>query len=259
MPSFNPDGQIMVTEWYRKDARHRVRRRVAAVALPEVRRPRQQSRRVPDRTWSNSQYMAKMLFRDWIPQAYVDHHHMGGNGARIYLPPYAEPVRPSADPLVWRELAGTARTWPTRRRRTASRASSTTPIYSGWGHMGFHWITPFHNIAGMLTESASARLASPLTMHPDQLERQHAQPARRTRSRPTSRIRGPAAGGGCATSSSAEDLGVGDARSRGAQPETVLWNAYLKAKRQTERGAAGKPTGLHRLRRAAPARSAHGA
>ena len=42
-------------------------------------------------------------------------------------------------------------------------------IYSGWGHMGFHWITPFHNIAGMLTESASARLATPMFMHPDQL------------------------------------------------------------------------------------------
>jgi hypothetical protein len=35
--------------------------------------------------------------------------------------------------------------------------------------MGFHWITPFHNIAGMLTESASARLATPMFLHPDQL------------------------------------------------------------------------------------------
>ncbi len=41
-----------------------------------------------------SQYMAKILFRDWVPQAYVDHHHMGSYGARIYVPPYAEPVRP---------------------------------------------------------------------------------------------------------------------------------------------------------------------
>ena len=35
--------------------------------------------------------------------------------------------------------------------------------------MGFHWITPFHNIPGMLAESASARLATPMFMHPDQL------------------------------------------------------------------------------------------
>ena len=42
-------------------------------------------------------------------------------------------------------------------------------IYAGWGHFGFHWITPFHNIAGMLTESASASLATPLYIHPEQL------------------------------------------------------------------------------------------
>ena len=73
-------------------------------------------------------------------------------------------------------------------------------VYSGWGHMGFHWITPFHNIAGMLTESASARLASPMTMHEGAAAGQHAQSASSTRSRRTSRTRGPAASGICATS-----------------------------------------------------------
>ena len=52
-----------------------------------------------------SKYMAKLLFTDWRPESYVDHHHMGSYGARIYLPPYAEPVRPYADPLLWRELS----------------------------------------------------------------------------------------------------------------------------------------------------------
>ena len=41
--------------------------------------------------------------------------------------------------------------------------------YPGWGHFGWHWITPFHNMAGMLTESASAKLATPIFVHPDQL------------------------------------------------------------------------------------------
>jgi hypothetical protein len=43
-------------------------------------------------------------------------------------------------------------------------------IYSGWGH-GLPLITPFHNIAGMLTESASARLATPINIHPDSARR----------------------------------------------------------------------------------------
>ena len=97
------------------------------------------------------------MFREWIPQAYVDHHHMGGNGARIYLPPYAEPVRPSADPLVWRELGWYGGHMATKEEEYGMSGVINDAVYSGWGHMGFHWITPFHNIAGMLTESASAK------------------------------------------------------------------------------------------------------
>jgi hypothetical protein len=41
--------------------------------------------------------------------------------------------------------------------------------FPGWGHMGFHWFTNHHNIAGMLTESASAKTATPLYIPPEQL------------------------------------------------------------------------------------------
>ncbi len=41
--------------------------------------------------------------------------------------------------------------------------------FPAWGHFGWHRITNHHNISGMLTESASAKLATPLYIHPDQL------------------------------------------------------------------------------------------
>ena len=118
---------------------------------------------------------------------------------------------------------------------------STDAIYSGWGHFGFHWITPFHNIAGMLTESAAARLASPQFMHPDQLRGN-------TRNLPVYEAEtifpNPWPGGWWHLRDIVDRQKVSAwatldlaARNR----ETVLWNAYLKAKRQTERGAAGKP------------------
>ena len=114
-------------------------------------------------------------------------------------------------------------------------------IYSGWGHFGFHWITPFHNIAGMLTESAAARLASPQFVHPDQLRGN-------TRNLPVYEAEtifpNPWPGGWWHLRDIVERQKVSAwatldlaARNR----ETVLWNAYLKGKRQTERGAAGKP------------------
>ena len=45
------------------------------------------------------------MYREWMPQAYIDHHQMGSSSARLYMPPYAEPIRPDADPLVWREMS----------------------------------------------------------------------------------------------------------------------------------------------------------
>jgi hypothetical protein len=115
--------------------------------------------------------------------------------------------------------------------------------YSGWGHFGFHWITPFHNIAGMLTQSASARLASPIYIHPDQL-RGGARNLPEYEEQTT--FPNPWPGGWWRLRDIVERQKVSAwavldlaARNR----ETVLWNAYLKAKRQTERGAQGKPAG----------------
>ncbi|MGA2145810.1 MAG: M14 metallopeptidase family protein [Bryobacteraceae bacterium] len=240
VPCFNPDGQIMVTDWYNKTlgtpyegtnppwlyqkyAGHDNNRDAFMTNIPD------------------SQYMARILFTEWKPEAYVDHHHMGGNGARIFLPPYAEPVRPFADPILWRELSWYGAHMAYKEEENNLSGVINDAIYSGWGHFGFHWITPFHNIAGMLTESASARLATPQFVHPDELRGE-------TRNlpvyEPETIFPNPWPGGWWhlrdivdrqkVAAWAALDLA---ARNR----ETVLWNAYLKAKRQTERGAAGKP------------------
>ena len=142
VPCFNPDGEIMVTDWYNKQlgtpyegsnppwlyqkyAGHDNNRDAFQTNIPD------------------SKYMAKLLFTEWKPEAYVDHHGMGPNQARIFLPPYAEPVRPMADPLLWRELAwyGAQMADKEEEARRLSGAINNA-VYSGWGHFGFHWITP---------------------------------------------------------------------------------------------------------------------
>lgn len=240
VPSFNPDGQIMVTDWYNKT----LGTEYEGASYPSLYQKYVGHDNNRDAFMTNmveAQYAARILFRDWIPQAYVDHHHMGSYGARIYLPPYAEPVRPSADPLVWREMAWYGAHMSYKEEEAAKSGVVNAAIYSGWGHFGFHWITPFHNIAGMLTESASARLATPLYIHADQLRgetRQLPQYEEQTT------FPNPWPGGWWRLRDIVERQKISAwatldlaARNR----ETVLWNAYLKAKRQTERGASGKP------------------
>jgi len=235
-PSINPDGTQMIADWYmkyvgteheasqlpwlyQKYSGHDNNRDGFALNLPE------------------SQHLGKLMYRDWLPQAYVDHHQMGSGNARLYIPPYAEPIRPGGDPLVWREMDW----WGAHMGNALEAAGKTgvigAAIYSGWGHMGFHWITPFHNIAGMLTESASARLATPLFQHADQLRGG-------TRGLPAyeSQTTMPSVwpGGWWRVRDIVEQQKIAAwatvdlaARNR----ETVLWNMYLKGIRQTERGA----------------------
>jgi hypothetical protein len=236
MPSINPDGTQMIADWYlkyvgtpheaaplpwlyQKYAGHDNNRDGFALNLPE------------------SQHLGKLMYRDWVPQAYVDHHQMGSGNARLYIPPYAEPIRPGADPLVWREMAWWGGHMGNRLEGAGKTGVIASAIYSGWGHMGFHWITPFHNIAGMLTESASARLATPMFMHRDQLRGG-------TRGLPEYdvQVTMPSLwdGGWWRVRDIVEQQKIAAwatvdlaARNR----ETVLWNMYLKASRQTERGA----------------------
>jgi hypothetical protein len=238
MPSINPDGTQMIADWYmkyvgteyeaaglpwlyQKYAGHDNNRDGFALNLPE------------------SAHLARLMYREWVPQAYVDHHQMGSTNARLYIPPYAEPIRPDADPLVWREMSW----WGAHMGNKLEAAGKTgvigAAIYSGWGHMGFHWITPFHNIAGMLTESASARLATPMYLHPDQL-RGGPRGLPEYESQTTMPSLWP--GGWWRVRDIVEQQKIAawatvDLAAR--HRETVLWNMYLKATRQVERGANG--------------------
>jgi hypothetical protein len=168
MPSINPDGTQMIADWYTKH----VGTQHEAAGLPWLYQKYSGHDNNRDGFALNlpeSQHLGRLMYREWIPQAYVDHHQMGSGNARLYIPPYADPIRPGGDPLVWREMAWWGAHMGNRLEAAGKTGVIGSAIYSGWGHMGFHWITPFHNIAGMLTESASARLATPMFLHPDQL------------------------------------------------------------------------------------------
>ncbi len=119
---------------------------------------------------------------------------------------------------------------------------ANAPSTRGWGHFGFHWITPFHNIAGMLTESASADFAWPIFIQPDQLEGSpnHMLPEYKAQTT----FPHPWPGGWWSVRDIVEQqkvasLAVLDMAAKNRR--LVLRNMVLKAQRQVERGAAAAP------------------
>ena len=241
VPCFNPDGQIMVTDWYDRW----LGTEYEGVSLPWLYHKyggHDNNRDAFQTNMVESRYMASILFRDWVPQAYVDHHHMGSYGARFYVPPYCEPIHPHADPLIWREESWYGAHIAYRLEEAGKTGILNAAQFLAWGHLGFHWITGYHNIAGMLTESASARLATPLYIHPGQLKGDR----RGTLASydPQTNFPHPWPGGWWRLRDIVEQQEIAawavlDMAAR--HRETVLRNAYLKARRQTERGERGSP------------------
>ena len=237
IPAFNPDGVGIVNEWYDRW----VGTEYEGARPPELYHHyigHDNNRDAFMQNTVESRYGAEIMFREWIPQAFIDHHQMGAYTARIYLPPYAEPIRPEADPLVWREMSWYGAHMAYRMEEVGFQGTVNAAIYSGWGHFGFHWITPFHNIAGMLTESASARLATPLYVHPDQLRGSRQLPEYEAQTT----FPNPWPGGWWHVRDIVERQIVATfspleiaAKNR----ETVLRNAYNKSSRQIQRGSEG--------------------
>ena len=238
IPCLNPDGEIMITEWYNQW----VGTEYEGTSLPVLYHHyigHDNNRDAFMTATVESEYGAEIMFREWIPQGYIDHHQMGSYTARMAIPPYAEPVRPEADPLVWREMSWYGAHIGYKMDEADLKGAIGAAIYSGWGHFGFHWITPFHNIAGMLTEGAGTRLATPIFIHPDQLggSRQFPEYAEQTT------FPSPWPGGWWHNRDVVDMQKVATiapleiaAKNR----KTVLRNAYNKASRQTQRGLEGE-------------------
>ena len=169
VPCFNPDGQIMVTDWYYQ-TKGTEYEGSNYPKLYQLYTGHDNNRDAFCQNLAESRYMGQILFHEWMPQSYQDHHHMGSYGARIQIAPYKNPVRPHVDPLVWRELNWYGANMAYQMDENGLDGVSSGAQYPGWGHYGYHWITNSHNIAGMLTESASAKLATPKYIDPTQLK-----------------------------------------------------------------------------------------
>jgi hypothetical protein len=240
IPCANPDGQIMVADWYRQQ----IGTEYEGCDIPWLFHSYagyENNRDAFQQNTAESQALGAILFREWKPHAYVDHHHYGAWGPRFYVPPYCEPIHPFAHPLVWREHSwyGAHMAYKLEEAGIAGVESGT--VFPGWCHMGFHMIANYHNIAGMLTESADARLASPLYVHHGQLrgDDRGTMPSYDSQTR----FPNPWTGGWWSLRDIVEQQKVAawavlDLAAR--HRETVLRSAIRKAIRQTELGTHGQ-------------------
>ncbi len=168
VPSANPDGLDTVVHWYRQ---HRGTP-FENGPLPWLYHP--YAGHDNNRDWfmltqTETQALTRVLYREWFPEVVWDVHQMGTRGARLFVPPFSDPVNPNLDPMLVQaiNLAGTA-------MAAAVLDAGKTGVahqqrFDLWWHGGFRTVPARHNMVGILSEAASARLASPATVSTDSL------------------------------------------------------------------------------------------
>ncbi|MCW4050469.1 MAG: M14 family zinc carboxypeptidase [Candidatus Bathyarchaeota archaeon] len=167
-PCFNPDGQIMVTEFYNKYLGTEYEG-TSPPWLYHKYTGHDNNRDAMHLKMVESQMVSKVMYLEWSPQAYIDYHHMGSYGARFYIAPFANPIDDKVDPLIWteQELYGGLTHVMLEEQGIYGVESAAT--YPGEFMPTFNYVPCWHNICGMLTESASAKLATPIYIHYHQL------------------------------------------------------------------------------------------
>ena len=160
MPSLNPDGQMMEIEYYRKH----VGTRYEGGRLPWIYHPyvgHDNNRDWYMLTQKESLAVNRMVYHQWFPQVWLDEHQMGATGPRMFVPPYANPVAREVHPLVWRTVDLLGSTMSLRLEAAGKAGVAYGTLFDAYWPGGTKNTGWWKNVVGLLTEVASARLATP--------------------------------------------------------------------------------------------------
>ena len=168
VPSANPDGIDIVGDWYR---------RTRGTAYDGSSPPWLYHPYVghdDNRDWFmltqvETRLLTRVLYKQWFPEVMYDIHQMGGNGPRLFLPPFTDPVDPNLDGVIVEGInhVGTAMAMALADAGYAGVAHQTG--FDLWWHGGNRSVPTRHNMIGILSEAASARIASPVQLRPSDL------------------------------------------------------------------------------------------
>ena len=161
VPSLNPDGVEMVADWYESTldmpwegaeppflyhhyAGHDNNRDWNAFTLQETR------------------VVVERVYDEWHPQIVHDVHQQRGDGSRYFVPPWLDPIEPNVDPalIAGANALGTAIAWS----MTLSGHPGVVVAgdFDAWSPARAY--PHYHAGVRILSETASARLASPVKL-----------------------------------------------------------------------------------------------
>ncbi len=169
MPSINPDGNIMVTDWYNKYldtefegcqlpflyhhyAGHDNNRDFYMLNLKETR------------------VVNAVLHHRYFPHIFLDMHQMDDTGPRMFVPPFKDPLNRNLDPVLINETNIIGSFMALRLQENNKKGVGSSYAFDAYWPGGSKNTAWYKNVVGVLTEIANARVASPIYIEPNELE-----------------------------------------------------------------------------------------
>ena len=170
VPVMNPDGLDIVANWYRSQVGTPYEGTTPPVLYQKY------AGHDNNRDWfmqnlDETRVITKQLYHEWYPQVLYNQHQSGMTSPRIWTPPMDDPVNPNMHPLINRGITLLGVGIQQRLEQEGKTGAQGFSQYSNWWNGGMRSTPCFHNIVGILTEVAGGRLATTVTIAPDQLPR----------------------------------------------------------------------------------------
>jgi hypothetical protein len=166
VPSLNPDGVDIVKTWYD---------RTLGTPYEGTSPPTLYHKYVGhdnNRDWYaftqvETQLTVDKIHNAWRPQIVHDIHQQGEYGARLFLPPYMQPVEPNVPPKLVEGYTELGNAMAAAMRAAGFQGITTNSTYDAWTPARAY--SHYHGGVRILSETASARIATPLSVEFKQL------------------------------------------------------------------------------------------
>ncbi|UCD43919.1 MAG: hypothetical protein JSV27_07140 [Candidatus Bathyarchaeota archaeon] len=167
VPSLNPDGHQIVVDWYRENL---------GTKYEGGSPPWMYHKYVGhdnNRDWfmftqKETRLAVREIHNRWHPQIVYDLHQMGSTGARLFVPPFTDPIDPNIDPVLQSQIAFLG---------TSMLNELVTEGKKGvWCSAGYDLWTParhyqcYHGGVRVLSEAASVEIATPIEVERSEIK-----------------------------------------------------------------------------------------
>jgi hypothetical protein len=166
VPSTNPDGVDIVNNWYQKT----LGTPYEGTDPPEL--YHKYTGHDDNRDWYaftqvETQLVVDKILNVWHPQIVHDIHQQGSFGSRLFLPPYMNPVEPNVPKQIVDGYTELGNYIAKEMRAAGFKGITTDSTYDAWSPSRAY--SHYHGGVRILQETASCRLATPITVKFEQL------------------------------------------------------------------------------------------